>query len=302
MARFTNITQSFLILTDENGRTYKWEAGETRDVSNYFYNYSSAGGASAPVLLLVGNLDGDGSIPSPALLHDNRFRQPGQSQDYLGEAQANAAREKEVVLDISRENANARRRIDSRFVGLKALPFPEKSNVDDTDTGLDGSTTITLTSGDGPIQINGRRASAADAAANPAVVEGGLYTVFGVITVTDASPSATYTVYFSIRGTTDVTFVEATDGNPVTVPASATVNTSTPSIAFGAFTGGAAGDSISVDTEFAQAPNTAAKLAAAFDLGHNADGIYLNTQENIAFVIEGNDVYQITPTASATIS
>jgi len=302
MARFTNITQSFLVLTDENGIVHKWEAGETREASNYFYNYTSAGGASDPILLLVGNLSGDGTIPSPALLNDNRLRQPGQSQDYLGEAQSNAEREKEVVFDISNENDNERRRIDSRFVGLKALPFPEKSNAGDTNTGLDGTTTITLTSGDGPIQINGRRADAADAAANPAVVEGGMYTVFGVITVTDASPSATYTVYFSIRGTADVTFVEATSGNPVTVPASATVNTATSSIDFGAFAGGAVGDSISVDTEFAQSPNTAVKLAAAFDLGHNADGYYVNAQENIVFLIEGNDVHQITPTASATIS
>jgi len=302
MAQFRNLTQSFLILTDENGNTHKWEAGETRAASNYFYNYSSAGGATDPILLLVGSLDGNGVIPSPAALHDNRLRNPGQAQDYLGEAQTNAKREKEIVFDISNENSNARRRIDSRFVGLKALPFPEKSNTNDTATGLNAATTITLTSGDGPIQVNGRRASAADAAANPAVDEGTLYTVFGVITVTDDSPSATYTVYFSIRGTSTVKFVQATAGNPVTVPATAVVTTSTPSIAFGAFTGGAAGDSISVNTEFAQSPNTAAKLAAAFDLGHNADGYYVNTQENIIFVIEGNDVHQITPTASATIS
>lgn len=302
MARFKNLTQSFLILTDENGNTFKWEAGETRNVSNYFYNYTSAGGASDPILSLVGNLDGDGTIPSPALLNDNRLRQPGQTQDYLGEANDDAERRKEIVFDISNENEDARRRIDSRFVGLKALPFPEKSNTGDTDTGLNAATTITLTSGDGPIQINGRRADAADAAANPAVVEGGLYTVFGVITVTDASPSATYTVYFSIRGTSDVTFVEATSGNPITVPASATVDTGTPSIEFGAFNGGLAGDSISVDTEFAQSPDTAAKLAAAFDLGHNADGYYVNAQENRIFLIEGNDVHQITPTATAAIS
>jgi hypothetical protein len=302
MARFRNSTQSFLILTDENGNTYKWEAGETREASNYFYNYTSAGGASDPILILIGNLDGDGTIPSPALLNDNRLRQPGQTQDYLGEAQANAQREKEIVFDISNENSNARRRIDSRFVGLKALPFPEKSNTGNTATGLNAATTITLTAGDGPIQINGRRANAADAAANPAVVEGGMYTVFGVITVTDISPSATYTVYFSIRGTSDVVFVEATSGNPITVPASAVVTVGTPSITFGPFTGGAAGDSISVNTKFAQSPNTAAKLAAAFDLGHNADGYYVNTQQNIIFIIEGNDVHQITPTASATIS
>lgn len=302
MAQFKNITQSFLILTDENGNTLKWEAGETREASNYFYNYTSEGNATDPILVLVGSLGGDGTIPSPGVHQDNRLRQPGQSQDYLGEAEANAQRRKEIVIDMRNEDENARRRIDSRFVGLKALPFPEKSNTGDTGSGLNAATTITLTSGDGPIQINGRRASAADAASNPAVVEGALYTVFGVITVTDASPSATYTVYFSITGTDEVTFVEATTGNPITVPASAEVTTATPSIEFGAFTGGLAGDSISVDTKFAQSPNTAAKFAAAFDLGHNADGYYINAQENIIFLIEGNDVHQITPNASAAIS
>jgi hypothetical protein len=302
MAQFKNISPSFLILTDENGITHKWESGETRVASNYFYNYSSVGGSTDPVLLLVGSLDGDGTIPSPAALHDNRLRNPGQAQDYLGEAQANAKREKEIVFDISNEVENARRRIDSRFVGLRPLPLPEKSNTGLTATGLNASTTITIASGDGPIHLNGRRASAAEAAANPAVDEGTLYTVFGVITVTDVSPSATYTVYFSIKDTSTVKFVQATSGNPITVPATAVVTTSTPSIAFGAFAGGAAGDSISVNVFFSQSPNTAAKLAAVYGVGHKADGYYINAQENRIFLIEGNDVHQITPTASATIS
>jgi hypothetical protein len=321
MAKFRNLTSSILHLTDENGITYKFNGGETRDgLSNYFYQHTSGGGGNPATLELIGELDGDGTIPAAS--NSNTVWQPGPSVRYAYTAAvANSAtpaavpvdtsdsasqRQKRVVLDMNNETAGQPRRIDSNFIGSQVAPTLRHLTEDLAISGLNAAKTATVETGYFPVAANGVRATAADAAENPAVTEGEWYTAFGVIAVTDASPSQTGTYYFSLKGTADIEFVAADDNPgsfPVPVVSGSAIVLATGVLTLATFTDGASGDSAEVDMVTALNPNTAAKMATVLSgtPGYKS-GQYHEPVSGVTFIVDGTSVSATTPTATATVS
>jgi hypothetical protein len=235
---------------------------------------------------------------------DNMMVQPGQTTKYDGENDtASAQRRRRIAFDLDEESNDERRRVKSSYLGFRTLPGIAASDAALTNVDLTAPSVLTPTTG--PLLSGGRVATAAEALANPAVLEGAKYTAFGVITVTDQSAATTDTLYFSVQGTDTFNFVRAAGYNAAAPTEPLTGNSISlivPSITFGAFGNTpTALDSISVDVEYAQGPNTATLLATALSGVANPNGWYFNTESNVLFLVEGGQVYEFDPDAAATI-
>lgn len=79
MATFTNVTNGFLIITDQFGVSHSFQAGETKSgLSNYFERFTSAYLSGEKILLRrTGNLDDPGLIPVAGIEEENLAIQPG---------------------------------------------------------------------------------------------------------------------------------------------------------------------------------------------------------------------------------
>lgn len=280
MATFKNFRNSTAMLTDENGNVFKWDPKETRSgLSNYFYNYTSGGGMGDKALLaLVGDLDNGGVIPAPAITKENIAWATGASDEYphtrvAGEDlkdNSNAPRTKRVVWDATNESSNEFRRIDTRFVGVKGcagVRVKDETNTAIADT--NAQWTADLDGESVPFMVDGLKATAADAAANPTVTAGSFYTAFGTMTVTDATDASTSDIYFSVVGEgthgSGATFVfaEEDDFFPVGVPGTLTdciidvdAASGTDVFTFGALDSADAADSVAISVSVAKVPDS----------------------------------------------
>jgi hypothetical protein len=312
MSIFKNITNSDLFITDENGIPHRWKAFEQREASNYFYKMTALGGSTDPILALVGQLDDNGRIPSPVNNNDNRLRQPGQANPYLGEAMDAAERRKQLVIDLTKEVGDQRRQISSSFLGIKTPPdfLVDLENIamnpnNDDDFSLAIASYYDYDDEYGPFKKNGRRATAADAAENPAVREGQYYTGWGAVKTIDASEGNREAVlYFAINNFYDFTVVLPDDypvGQPVMNGGAIYYEEDNYRIAFDAFNNGSANDTAEIlYFKTNRASNESGKLLEALDSAgvDVKDGFYFSPETasgNKAsfFLVISNAAYKI---------
>lgn len=308
MATFRNATQAKVIVNDEFGLPVSFEPGETKGgVSNYLERYTSAYQSGEDILLVrVGSLDTtvlDGTdLPSPVIEEENmavRPAAPNSATQGLN-TQIGGVRTSDIpagFIDTTNTSTRLRRvgfnteldlearQIDTRYLSIKPIALlAQPDNQTFALAALDqggGSNTRAFTITNNPVEVNGRRATATDAAHSvygSLLTEGQYYTAFGTVSFDDAGGGGALEsiVGFVISGTT-VTLTDATLGGNLTSLAGAFV--ASTGVLTWTRTGGASGDEIGMTIYFSTAVTSASEANAVFGPSGSNPGEVRGTYE-----------------------
>lgn len=318
MAVFTNVTGSKLIVTDELGLPITFEAGEQKaGLSNYLNQYTSTYKSGEDILLrLDSDLDNaddlfGADLPSAVIEEENMAVRPAAPNSATQGVRSTpggvrgATTTEQVVaagfsdtansstrlkrIGLNTEQDTEKRQVDTRYLGVK----PAKAiAVNDTESFASAdfsanprnfTMTAPNTSGGPPIESNGRKATADDAANSiygSLLTEGNYYTAWGFGVATDDGSGDTLTFGFSIRhnGTSEVVtttsqLAAAWDGGVQRFTFSGAFVPSTGVLGWTAAGGFAAADEISTTIYYAAAIDDATVANAVYGPSSTVFGV-----------------------------